>query len=392
MKYDFDEIIDRRNTDSAKWDAVGLRFGNENAWPMWVADTDFRSPRPVLEALEARVRHGVFGYTYSGPAYNQSLAAWMRERHGWAPDETWVSLAPGVLAGLVMCLEAFTEPGDGVLLQTPVYYPFFSVIRDNGRRMVKSDLGFAAGRYEMDLGDLEDRVRSENVKALILCSPHNPIGRAWSREELTRLGEICLEYGVFVLSDEIHSDLVYPPLRHVPFASISDEFAQNSMTAVSTSKTFNLPALQDAAIIIPDPERRRKYEDLLKARKMAMRNVLGMAASEAAWRHGRDYLDQLLEYLKGNLEFAKAFLAERAPEIRVVEPEATYLVWLDCRALDLDHRALSDFMTHQAEVALDPGHWFGEPGRGFMRMNIGCPRSTLARGLERLAKAVAGRR
>ena len=388
MKYDFDEIIERRGTNSAKWDFGPALFGNPEALPMWVADTDFRIPPAVQKALADRVGHGVFGYTLKDDGYGQSVTGWLKRRHGWVVDPEHLAYSPGVLAGISVCLEAFSDTGDGILVQPPTYQPFVHLIRDNRRTLVESPLRLAGDRYEMDFKDLENKLSDPAVKVMILCSPHNPVGRVWTLEELTRLGDLCLRHRVVVVSDEIHCDLVLKNHRHIPFASVSDAFAANSATLMSASKTFNIADLHHAVAVLPDMEKRTTYENILQARRISMMSSLGIEATRAAYDHGAEYLEALLDYIGENLGLLREFITARVPLIKVIPPEATYLVWLDFRELGLDHEALLLFLVNKARVALEPGQWFGPTGRGFMRVNIGCPRAVLQDALTRIERAV----
>lgn len=384
--YDFDTLIERRGTACSKWDGLKQRFGVDDVLPMWVADMDFTSPPEVVEALRRRVDHGVYGYTVMTDSYREALKNWLAQRHQWTADPDWICHAPGVVPALAMLIEAYTQPGDRVLIQPPVYFPFERVIRQNGREVVYNPLVERDGRYEMDFDDL-DRKLDGTVRLMILCSPHNPVGRVWTEEELRRLGQLCLERGVFVIADEIHGDLVYPGHRHRPFASLDARFAENSATCVAPSKTFNLAGLNTAMVLIPDTHRRRLYQQVMGRWSVGSLNPFGAVAAEAAYRHGGAWLDALLKYLEGNLAEMRQRLAELTG-IRMVEPEGTYLVWLDCRSLGLPDQALDDFFLRKAKVAFNEGRIFGPGGEGFMRANIGMPRALLKEALERIASAV----
>ncbi|OFW77177.1 MAG: cystathionine beta-lyase [Alicyclobacillus sp. RIFOXYA1_FULL_53_8] len=390
MNYNFDEVIDRTGTGSVKWDGRQARFGSSDAIPLWVADMDFRSPEPVMAALRSRVEHGIYGYTMATDGYYQAMIDWLSRRQGWQVEREWISHAPGVVPGLGFLLLALTEPGDKVIIQTPVYYPFKRVIEAHGRTVLANPLQYKDGRYEMDLEDLARKV--DDAKVLILSNPHNPVGRVWTREELEGLGDVCAEAGVVVISDEVHADLVFKPHRHTPFASISEKLAQNSVTCIAPSKTFNLAGFHTAAMITPNPELRKRYEDMLNTFSMNWINTTGAVALEAAFNHGDDWLDQVLYYLKENLDFLTLFFSRRMPEVKVVQPEGTYLVWLDFSALNLEPKQLDELMLKQAKVALDEGHLFGTDGTGFQRLNLACPRPLLASALEEMAKAVEAHR
>ena len=386
--YDFDAAPERRGTGSVKWDLVGTLFGRDDLLPLWVADMDFPSPQPVIEAIAGRARHGVFGYAACTDTYHAAVIRWLGSRHGLAVRKDWIVFCPGVVPALTMAIQAFTQPGDGVIVQQPVYYPFMRSVTANGRRIINNPLRLAAGRYEMDFDDLGLKAREHGTKLLILCSPHNPVGRVWTRPELERLGAICLENGITVVADEIHADLVLLGFVHTPFATLSEECLQASITCTSPSKTFNLAGLHTAQALIADPEKREAFSQALVRSGLQWPSVFATVALEAAYESGGPWLSQLLVYLKENLEFLKNFIAGRLPQVKVIEPEATYLVWLDFRGLGLGWRELKQLMQHEARVALDEGHIFGDEGRGFERINIACPRSILRECLERIARAV----
>jgi cystathionine beta-lyase len=384
MKYDFDRVIDRLETDSIKWKTYP-----PDVLPMWVADMDFESPKPVIDAILKRAQHGVFGYPTPPTSYHESIIDWMRQRHGWDVKREWLAHSPGVVTALNLAVNAFSQPGDKIIVQPPVYYPFFAVTRNNGRQLGFNPLREENGFYRMDLADLERHIDSR-VKALILCSPHNPIGRVWSKEELAALGEICLRKNVLIFSDEIHSDLILGGNNHTPLAMIAPELADITLTFIAPSKTFNLPGLFSSTVIIPNPRLHAQFNHMLENIWLVHTNIFGMVALEAAYRHGGEWLAQLIEYLQGNVDFAIQFFKERVPQIKVGCPEATYLLWLDCRALALDEKQLRDLFLKKAKVALNEGQTFGPGGEGFMRMNIGCPRSVLQEALERIERAVNG--
>ena len=386
--YDFDAVIERRGTAAVKWDLVDRLFSGHDLLPLWVADMDFASPQPVIEALARRAQHGVFGYSACMDSYYEAAIAWMSERHGWRLQKDWIVFCPGVVPSLNMAVQAFTRPGGGVIIQQPVYYPFMRSILANGRRIVNNPLRLSAGRYEMDFDDLALKARGTDATLMILCSPHNPVGRVWTRHELEQLGAICCENNVTVVADEIHADLVLPGYRHTPFAALSEDFLQAAVTCTSPSKTFNLAGLQTAHAVIADPEKRKAFSSALVHSGLQWPSAFGTVAHEAAYRSGGPWLAQLLVYLQGNLQFLKAYIAGHLPQVRVIEPEATYLVWLDFRALRLEWRELKALMQQQAGVALDEGYIFGHEGRGFERINIACPRSILRECLQRMAEAV----
>ncbi|RNB83186.1 pyridoxal phosphate-dependent aminotransferase [Brevibacillus nitrificans] len=388
MRYDFDKVINRLNTASVKWDEVDRIFGDKDLLPLWVADMDFQVPAPVTDALRARVEHGIFGYTERPESYYEAVIGWMERRHQWSVQKEWICHCPGVVPALSYLVQVFTQPGDKVIIQPPVYHPFTSVVADNGREVVHNPLKYEEGRYFMDFEDLRQKM-DPSVKLLILCNPHNPGGRVWTKEELTELGNICLENNVMVISDEIHGDLILKGHKHIPFAAISEEFAQSSIICTAPSKTFNMAGMQTSNIIIPNQEYREAFQKMMSTLVLRMTNTFGVVATEAAYRHGDEWLDQLLVYLQGNLDFLTEYIETHIKGIKVIQPEGTYLVWLDCRELGMDAKGLQEFMGKQAKVAVNQGHVFGPGGEQFIRLNMACPRSLIEEGLERIAKAVS---
>lgn len=385
--YDFDEVVPRHGTASLKWDGLKERYGDAELLPLWVADMDFKAPPEVVDALVARVSHGIFGYTIRPDSCFEAIQSWFLQRHEWTVERDWINLAPGVVPALHAIVDAFTEPGDKVIIQPPVYHPFYSVVESQGRELVLNPLVYRGGRYEMDFDDLAHKAES-GAKILILCSPHNPVGRVWSHEELVRLGDICLRHNILVVADEIHGDLIYPGHRQIPFASISEEFANHSITCTAPSKTFNLAGLSTCSIIISNQETRETFHNELVARMMGGGEALGILAMETAYRHGGPWLDELMAYLTENLNFLEDSIQTRMPQLRVIRPEGTYLVWIDCRGLNLETKALEEFIVKRARLALNAGSMFGPSGEGFMRMNIACPRATLEQALNQLADAI----
>ncbi|RFB15014.1 pyridoxal phosphate-dependent aminotransferase [Bacillus sp. HNG] len=387
MKYNFDESINRLQTNSVKWDEVENLFGDKEILPMWVADMDFKSPQPVIEALKKRADHGIYGYTTRPDSYYEATVRWMKRRHKWTIEKDWITFTPGVVPALGIIVQSFTNPGDKIIIQQPVYYPFMSVIEKNGREIVNNPLRLENGRYYMDFEDLEKKI-DPSVKMIIISNPHNPVGRVWEKDELTKLEEICLKHNILVVSDEIHSDLVYEGNVHTPFASISDEFAGRSITCTAPSKTFNLAGLQTSNMIIPNQELRERFNKALEDRFIGMTNTFGVTALIAAYEEGEEWLDQLLVYLKGNLDFLNDYIKSNIPEVKVIKPDATYLVWLDCRELGLDAKKLEEVIQKQGKVAFDEGYIFGKEGEGFTRINIACPRVLLEEGLKRFSDAL----
>lgn len=387
MKYDFNTVIDRRGTCCAKWDAAEEIYKVKGILPMWVADMDFRSPEPVIEALKAVAERGIFGYNRVPDSYYEAVIGWMQRRHGWQIQRDWIVLTPGVVPAIRLLVKALTRPGDQVIVQTPVYYPFFDAIKGGECEIVENCLRLEGEQYAMDFDDLEAKM-GPRTKALILCSPHNPISRVWTAAELRRLGDICLRHGVTVISDEIHHDLVLPGFRHTPYYAVAPEFAASSVVCTAASKTFNLPGLRTSNVIIANPEMRKAFTAVMRNSGMGGPTMFGLAATEAAYRYGADWLDQLLAYLQGNVDFLREFVRERIPGLRFVQPQGTYLLWLDLRGCGIPRERLGKFVREEAKVALEAGTTFRCADEGFERMNIACPRSTLEEGLRRIEAAV----
>ncbi len=355
---------------------------------MWIADMDFASPQPVIDALRERAAQGIYGYTARPGSLYEAISGWMMRRHDWAVERDWICYSPGVVTALIACVQTFTSPGDGVIIQPPVYPPFAKLVEGNGRKVVANPLIHRNGRYEMDFADLEQKIKETGARLLILCSPHNPVGRVWTRAELERLTELCLAHGVLIVSDEIHADLVFPNHKHTPLAVVSEKAAASSIICMAPSKTFNIPGLSTSFIIIPNPDLREAFDRTLQDAHQSMTNTFGIVASESAYRHGDEWLSECLSYIRANTDFAIAFFERNLPEIRTTNPEGTFLLWLDCRDLGMDPYSLAQFMIKEARVALSSGSDFGKEGDGFLRMNLACRRSTLEEGLRRIEKAV----
>ncbi|MGD0780688.1 MAG: MalY/PatB family protein [Dehalococcoidales bacterium] len=395
MKYNFDQVHSRRNTNCAKWDAVKAIFGSEDVIPMWVADMDFPTAQPIVEALKKRAEHPFYGYTQAGSNTIKAVVDRMKRKFNWKIKPEWVVFTSGVIPAINAAIKSLTHPGDEIILQEPVYYPFFSSVKSNGCQIVTNQLKLHNGQYEMDFADLESKFSppggmhfgSSRIRAIVLCNPHNPIGRVWGREDLVKLGKIIIGHGAVVISDEIHCELLFKGNKHTPFASISKEFEQNSIVCMAPSKTFNLAGLSASSIIIPNKKLRDGFREAGVGHGI---NLFGFTALEAAYRYGDEWLEQILDYLQGNLDFTIKYFKERIPKINVVKPQGTYLLWLDCSALGMDDKTLSNFMKEKAKVGLDDGFMFGAGGSGFERMNIACPRSILKEALQRIEKAVAG--
>ena len=387
MQYDFDTPIDRTHTWSIKHDFKKENGKADDILPLWVADMDFRSPDSVVEALKKAVDHGIFGYSRADESYFDAVAAWYQKRHHLTLQPEWMTCTPGIVFALSIAVRAFTQEGDAVLIQPPVYHPFSRAILRNKRTLVENPLVLKDGHYEMDLEDLEQKVLDEHVKLMILCNPHNPVGRVWTREELTALSDICLRHHVYVISDEIHGDFVWQGHEQTPYASISEEACLHSMMCTAPSKTFNLAGMATSNLFIPDPEMRRKFRSELLDVGQENMNRLGLFACRAAYEGGGEWLDQLIGYLAGNLALVRDFCKNRVPQIHLVEPEGTYLAWLDCRELGMTDDELMAFFSDEAKVWLDPGTHSGEQGSGFMRFNLGSSRSVIAQALDQIEAA-----
>ena len=378
MQYDFDEIVPRRGTNSYKWDNAP-----EGVLPLWVADMDFRTAKPVTDALQKRVAHGIFGYTKVPQEYYDAVIGWFGRRHDFRIEKDWIIYTSGVVPAISAILKAMTVPGDKVLLLTPVYNCFYSSIRNNGCETASCPLIRTGDTYAIDFDDFEAKASDPLVKVFILCSPHNPSGRVWTREELVRMGEICRRHGVFVISDEIHCELVYPGLKHIPFASLSEDFLMNSATCVSPSKAFNIAGLQIADIIAADAAIRARIDKAININEVCDVNPFGVIATIAAYNEGGEWLDQLIAYLKGNYDFMKEYCASRLPEFPLAELQGTYLVWMDCSSLGIPSGTLEQALVSEAGLWLNAGTMYGTEGEGFLRWNIACPRSRLAEALDR---------
>ncbi len=390
MPYRFDEVIERAGTNCVKYDARANVFGSAEVIPMWVADMDFRTPPFVTAAIRKRAEHELFGYFLKSEGYYQSIIGWMQRRHGWKIEKDWIVFSPGIVPALNMCVLAYTQPGDKVIVQPPVYFPFFSAISNHGRQLVYNPLEFIAGGYRIDFEHLESVIDS-STKMLIISSPHNPVGRVWTAEELRQLGKICLRHNILILSDEIHLDLVYRGSRHMPTASLGEDIAQITVTCIAPSKTFNLAGLSTSSLIIPNVELRKKFSRVIDDLHVSNGNIFGAVASEAAYREGDQWVDELMVYLEGNLAYLESFISGQIPQIKVIKPQATYMVWLDFRSLGMEPQQLKDFLVFKAGIGLNEGSVFGPGGAGYMRMNIACPRSVLAGALEKLKNAVKAR-
>ena len=388
MPVDFDTVPNRRGTNCFKYDFAREMGMPEDVLPLWVADMDFPTAPAVLERLHALAEHGIFGYTGVKDAYFSAVHNWYAQRFGWETQRSWLVTTPGVVFAIAIAIRAFTQKGDAILIQQPVYYPFANKITENDRQLVVNPLILKNGRYEMDFADMERKIADNHVKMLLLCSPHNPVGRVWTKEELLRVGEICQKHGVLVISDEIHADFTYAGHTHRVFASVKSEFADFTITCTAPSKTFNLAGLQNSNIFIPNRQLRHAYKKELSACGCGGTNCMGMAACQAAYEAGADWLEQLKQYLAGNLAYVRQFLREKLPDITLIEPEGTYLVWLDLRKLGLTEQQQRQLIVQDAKLWLDTGTLFGQDGEGFERINIACPRATIEQAMQRLERAV----
>lgn len=385
---DFDKVVDRKNTSCLKYDFAVKRGMPADILPLWVADMDFKTSSYIQDAVAAQAEHGIYGYTESGDSYFEAVQSWFFTHYDWKVEEKWLVKTPGVVFALAMAVQAFTQENDAVMIQQPVYYPFSGVIKDNGRRIIDNTLvQDEAGSYHMDLADFEEKIIREKVKLFFLCNPHNPVGRAWTREELEKIGDICYRHHVLIVSDEIHADFVYER-KHQVLVNLKKEYEEITITCTAPSKTFNIAGLQVSNIFIPDNQLRHRFKRQIAASGYSQLNAAGLAACEAAYRYGEEWYNGVKAYIRENISFTKKFLEERIPKVKMLEPEGTYLVWVDFRALGLSNRELEDLIIHKAGLWLDSGAIFGAAGEGFQRINVACPRVTLQTALEKIETAV----
>ena len=402
MTYDFDTVWNREGTNSVKWefivresgieqwDAANASKGDERILPMWVADMDFAVAPAIAEAIQQRATHSIYGYAQITNSYRDAVRHWQRSRNNWEVEREWIQTVPGIVPAMNLVVRRFTNPGDGVLLQRPVYHPFSHAAENNGREVVSASLQQAAdGNYVMDYDDLERKARNPKVKVALLCSPHNPVGRVWTADELGQFADICTRNGVMVFADEIHSDLIMPGEAFMTYANVPAAHQAPFMVATAPSKSFNLAGLKTANMIIPDADLRAEFAAEVRATGLMGVNPFGIVATEAAYRHGHEWLDEANAYIAANLEFMTAYAAEHMPQIRVVKPQGTYLVWLDMRALGYSTEGLGDLLMNKARLYLDEGQIFGPEGEGFARINIACPRTLLELALDQLRSALA---
>ena len=388
--YDFDKIIDRHGTNCLKFDFAKERGKNGDELSLWVADMDFQVAKPITDALQVQVNHGIYGYTEVKSDYFDIVKNWFKDNFDWEIKKGSLVKTPGVVYAIAMAVKAFTKEGEAVIIQQPVYYPFSEMIIANNRKLVNSPLVLKDGRYEIDFEDFEKKIVENNVKLFILCSPHNPVGRVWSVEELKRIGDICIKHDVVIFSDEIHADFVYEPNKHHVFASLGESYAANSVIATAPSKSFNIAGLQVSNIFIENKKLRDAFRNEIVKSGYSQLNTMGLVAARAAYESGKEWLDEVRAYIKDNLIFFRDYLKENIGELSLIEPEGTYLVWVDFRKLGLSEKQREDLIVNKAKLWIDSGAMFGVDGEGFERFNIACPRSYLKQALDSLAKAIKG--
>ena len=387
MKFNFDKIIDRTNNFSAKWSEMNKNFGTNNLLPMWVADMDFLTAPCVMEALKDRLEQGIFGYTTRPSSYNESIVNWLDNRFSWKINQEWLMFSPAVITSISLLIQNLTQKNDKIMIQEPVYSPFHSIVESNERNLVISPLvKLDDGSYVMDYEDIEAKIK--DVKVFILCNPHNPVGRVWTREELTRLGEICLKHNVLVISDEIHSDIILKNHKHTPFASISKEFSENTITCMAPTKTFNLAGLQSSFLVISNPYYYEVMDKAFSILDIKRNNAFSLVATEAAYNYGEDWLYELIKYIEDSVDFAIDYIKNHMPQLKVKKPEGTYLLWVDFSNLNVDKKDLKNALINKGRIALSDGSSFGIGGDGYYRINLACPRSMVLEGLKRIEFAI----
>ena len=390
MKYNFDELIDRRNTGAVKTDLCKKMFGTDDLIPLWVADMDFRTPDFIIDAINNRCKHPILGYTVPDEEYFNSIIRWIDVRHGWKLERNWLGFLPGIVPGLAFAVNALTQTGDQIIIQPPVYPPFIQVPSKNGRELIYNPLKVVEGRFEMDLKDLEYKI-TDRTRMFILCNPHNPGGRTWDADTLIKVAEICHKHGVLVVSDEIHSDMALPGNVHTPFASVSELAEQNSITYMAPSKTFNMAGLVSSSYIIPNSEIRKKFSDFMDNSELANGNIFAYVAAQAAYEKGTEWLSEMISYIQGNVDYIVEFLEKNIPQIKPMIPQASFLIWLDCTGLEMSSHQLQDFMVKEARLGLNKGTTFGPGGEQHLRLNIGCSREVLKQAMEQLKSAINSR-
>ena len=390
MKYNFDELIDRRNTGAVKTDLCKKMFGTNDLIPLWVADMDFRTPDFIIDAINNRCKHPILGYTVPDEEYFNSIIRWIDARHGWKLERNWLGFLPGIVPGLAFAVNALTQTGDQIIIQPPVYPPFIQVPSKNGRELIYNPLKVVEGRFEMDLKDLEYKI-TDRTRMFILCNPHNPGGRTWDADTLIKVAEICHKHGVLVVSDEIHSDMALPGNVHTPFASVSELAEQNSITYMAPSKTFNMAGLVSSSYIIPNSEIRKKFSDFMDNSELANGNIFAYVAAQAAYEKGTEWLSEMISYIQGNVDYIVEFLEKNIPQIKPMIPQASFLIWLDCAGLEMNSHQLQEFMVKEARLGLNKGTTFGPGGEQHLRLNIGCSREVLKQAMEQLKSAINSR-
>lgn len=387
LKYDFDEIIDRRDSNSIKWNQSKLDYNEDDILPMWVADMDFKVADEILSALKEPISHGIIGYDFIPDSFYSSVIDWIYDKYNWKVEQEWISFISGVVPGINVATKEFTEENDEILIQPPVYHPFYRVAENNNRKIVENPLRLNEGKYEMDFQDMKDKI-TKKTKLSVLCSPHNPVGRVWTSKELKEFGKICIENGIIIVSDEIHSDLIYKDYNHVPTASISQELAMNTITLMAPSKTFNIPGLFASIAIIPNKDIRDRFNRRLERLELTNANTFSVAGFTAAYNHGKQWLEKALKYIEENADYAVNYINENIKGVNTYKPEGTYLLWLDFNELDKNPEELNALLINKGKIMLNNGEMFGSGGEGFFRLNIGCQRKTLEEGLNRIKRAV----
>ena len=394
MKYNFNRFIDRKDSFSLKWSKEALQMvfkkDDDDLLPLWVADMDFECPKPVVDALKKEAEGGVYGYNWHGtPKYLDAITGWMDRRHLWKVDPKWIVYSPGIVPAINMMVQTYSNIGDKVIVQPPVYYPFFSAVTENGRKLLLNQLQYENQKYTFDYEDFEEKAKDPLTKIFILCSPHNPVGRVWTKEELKKLGDICLEHGILIISDEIHHDLILPGNKHTVFSTISEEFEQKTIVCTAPSKTFNLAGLQVSNIIIPNEKLRQSFiHTIVHKSGIGIPNSFGIVAMIAAYNEGEEWLDQVINYIDSNFRFLQEFVTNKLPDVKYIEPEGTYLAWLDFNSLGLNDEELKNLILNEANIALDGGKLFGAGGEGFQRINVACPKLILEETMQRIKKVV----
>ncbi|MDH6307594.1 cystathionine beta-lyase [Dysgonomonas sp. PFB1-18] len=386
-KYNFDEIVNRKGTNALKTDALEPRYGNPDLIPLWVADMDFKSPPAITEAIIERAKHGIFGYTCASQAYYDAIINWMSRHHDWKIQQEWITFIPGIVKGIAFVVDCFSSVDHKVIIQPPVYHPFRIIPNLHHRTVVDNPLILEAGQYRMDIEGLKNLI-DPACRILILCNPHNPGGRVWTRQELADIAEICYDNNILVISDEIHSDLAFAPHKHIPFASVSDKAAQNSITFMAPSKTFNIAGIVSSFSVIPNKELREKFHAYLSSSELEEGHIFAYLAAQAAYDHGGEWLAEAKDYIRKNITFVDEYLKVNIPQIKAMIPEASFLIWLDCRELNMSQKELVSFFVDDAKLALNDGTMFGQGGEGYMRMNVGTPLVNIQKALDNLKKAL----